>query len=190
MIAEDFVVGVAVLAAPQPDAESRSLTVLCDQRPIRDRKAALRHTVVNRGTTKRHQSRRQSAMRIPLSPLRFLERAASVHPDRTAIIDGPRSVTYREMSEQVTRLARAFKARGLRAGDRVAYLAPNCAEELVAHFAVPLAGGVLVTLNTRLSRRRSPTSSSIPAPSSCWATPRCSNPLWRTFPPSPPCARS
>ena len=33
----------------------------------------------------------------------------------------------------------------------MAYLAPNCAEMLVAHFAVPLAGGVLVTLNTRLS---------------------------------------
>ncbi|HEY5117051.1 MAG TPA: AMP-binding protein, partial [Nakamurella sp.] len=87
----------------------------------------------------------------PLTPLRFLQRAASVHPDRTAIIDGPRSFTYREMAEQVTRLAQAFNAGGLQPGDRVAYLAPNCAEELVAHFAVPLAGGVLVTLNTRLS---------------------------------------
>jgi hypothetical protein len=33
----------------------------------------------------------------------------------------------------------------------VAYLAPNCAEMLIAQYAVPLAGGVLVTLNTRLS---------------------------------------
>ena len=40
---------------------------------------------------------------------------------------------------------------GVADGDRVAYLAPNCAEVLVGHFAVPLAGGVLVTLNTRLS---------------------------------------
>ena len=46
---------------------------------------------------------------------------------------------------------RPCKAKGLRPGDRVAYLAPNCAEVLMAHFAVPLAGGVLVTLNTRLS---------------------------------------
>jgi len=90
-------------------------------------------------------------MKIPLSPLRFLQRAAAVHPDRTAIIDGPRSLTYRAMTAQVTRLAQALTARGLRPGDRVAYLAPNCAEMLVAHFAVPLAGGVLVTLNTRLS---------------------------------------
>jgi len=74
-----------------------------------------------------------------------------VHPDRIAIIDGPRTFTYAAMAGQVTRLAHALKARGLDPGDRVAYLAPNCAEVLVAHFAVPLAGGVLVTINTRLS---------------------------------------
>ena len=70
-------------------------------------------------------------MRNPLTPLRFLERAASVHPDRTAIIDGPRSFSYQEMAAHVTRLAHALKANGLQPGDRVAYLAPNCAEVLV-----------------------------------------------------------
>ena len=90
-------------------------------------------------------------MENPLTPLRFLQRAASVHPDRTAIIDGPRTFTYAAMAAEVTRLANALRARGLQPGDRVAYLAPNCAEVLVGHFAVPLAGGVLVTINTRLS---------------------------------------
>src|SRR5664279_5203933 len=90
-------------------------------------------------------------MENPLTPLHFLQRAASVHPDRTAIIDGPRKFTYAAMAAEVTRLANALKARGLQKGDRVAYLAPNSAEVLVGHFAVPLAGGVLVTLNTRLS---------------------------------------
>src|SRR5664279_541423 len=90
-------------------------------------------------------------MENPLTPLHFLHRAASVHPDRTAIIDGPRKFTYAAMAAEVTRLANALKARGLQKGDRVAYLAPNSAEVLVGHFAVPLAGGVLVTLNTRLS---------------------------------------
>jgi len=90
-------------------------------------------------------------MENPLTPLHFLQRAASVHPDRTAIIDGPRTFTYAAMAADVTRLANALKARGLQKGDRVAYLAPNSAEVLVGHFAVPLAGGVLVTLNTRLS---------------------------------------
>ncbi len=90
-------------------------------------------------------------MENPLTPLRFLQRAASVHPDRTAIIDGARTFTYAAMAAEVTRLARALKARGLGKGDRVAYLATNCAEMLVGHFAVPLAGGVLVSINTRLS---------------------------------------
>ena len=90
-------------------------------------------------------------MKNPLTPLRFLQRSSAVHPDRTAIIDGPRSFTYAAMAAQVTRLANALKSKGLQPGDRVAYLAPNCAEVLVGHFAVPLAGGVLVTINTRLS---------------------------------------
>jgi fatty-acyl-CoA synthase len=90
-------------------------------------------------------------MENPLTPLHFLQRAASVHPDRTAIIDGPRTFTYAAMAAEVTRLANALKARGLQKGDRIAYLAPNSAEVLVGPFAVPLAGGVLVTLNTRLS---------------------------------------
>ena len=90
-------------------------------------------------------------MENPLTPLRFIQRATAVHPNRTAIIDGPRTFSYAAMAAQVTRLANALKARGLQKGDRVAYLAPNCAEVLVGHFAVPLAGGVLVTLNTRLS---------------------------------------
>ncbi len=90
-------------------------------------------------------------MENPLTPLRFLQRAASVHPDRTAIIDGTRTFTYAAMAAEVTRLANALLAKGLQKGDRVAYLAPNCAEVLIGHFAVPLAGGVLVALNTRLS---------------------------------------
>ena len=84
-------------------------------------------------------------MEHPLTPLRFLQRAAAVHPGRTAIIDGPRTFTYAAMAAQVTRLANALRNRGLQPGDRVAYLAPNCAEMLVGNFAVPLAGGVLVS---------------------------------------------
>src|SRR6478672_4025597 len=90
-------------------------------------------------------------MHNQLTPLRFLERSASVHPNRTAIIDGPRTFSYAAMAAQANRLAHALQAKGLQPGDRVAYLAPNCAEMLVAHFAVPLAGGLLVTINTRLS---------------------------------------
>ena len=87
----------------------------------------------------------------PLTPLRFLARAAEVYPDKEAIVDGERTLTYAEFAAGVTRLARALRASGVGPGDRVAYLAPNSAELLVAHFAVPLAGAVLVAINTRLA---------------------------------------
>ena len=48
-------------------------------------------------------------------------------------------------------MARALRASGVEPGNRVAYLMPNLPEMLVAHFAVPLAGGVLVAINTRLT---------------------------------------
>ncbi len=86
-----------------------------------------------------------------LTPLRFLERAVEGHPDATAIVDGPRRITYAEMTDRVRRLATGLRDRGLAAGESVAVLAPNSAEALIAHYAVPLAGGVLVMLNTRLA---------------------------------------
>jgi fatty-acyl-CoA synthase len=91
-----------------------------------------------------------AANQTPLTPLRFLERSAAVFPDRVAVIQGERRYTYREFGEQVQRLARALRLR-IEPGDRVAFLSPNTAELLFAHFAVPLAGGVLVAINSRLS---------------------------------------
>jgi fatty-acyl-CoA synthase len=87
----------------------------------------------------------------PLTPLRFLERSSDVFPDKVAIVYGERRVTYRDFAAEVTRLAHGLRAFGIGAGDRVAYLCPNIPEMLVAHFAVPLAGAVLVAINTRLA---------------------------------------
>ena len=92
-----------------------------------------------------------SGLDTALTPLRFLERSLEAHPDREAIVDGPRRFTYRQMAETVQNLAEGLVRRGLQPGDTVAVLAPNSAEALIAHYAVPLAGGVLVMLNTRLA---------------------------------------
>jgi fatty-acyl-CoA synthase len=89
----------------------------------------------------------------PLSPLRFLERSAEVFPDKLAVMCGERNLTYRELADETTRVARALIDSGVGPGDRVAYLCPNVAELLIAHFAVPLAGGVLVAINVRLAPR-------------------------------------
>jgi fatty-acyl-CoA synthase len=86
-----------------------------------------------------------------LSPLSFLERSARVWPGKTAVIYGGRRLTYSELAAEAQRVARALRASGVGPGDRVAYLMPNLPEMLIAHYAVPLAGAVLVAINTRLT---------------------------------------
>ena len=85
------------------------------------------------------------------TPLSFLERSARVWPDKVAVIYGSHRLTYAEFAAEAVRVAAALRANGVEPGDRVAYLMPNLPEMLVAHFAVPLAGGVLVAINTRLT---------------------------------------
>ena len=87
----------------------------------------------------------------PLTPASFLDRAAAVFADRTAIIDGERRFTYRDMSGRCRRLAGALAAQGVGRGDRVAALCTNSHVMLELHHAVPMLGAALVTLNTRLS---------------------------------------
>ncbi|MET3936968.1 long-chain-fatty-acid--CoA ligase [Arthrobacter sp. OAP107] len=86
-----------------------------------------------------------------LTPLSFLRRSADVYPEKVAVIYGDMTLTYRELAEAVELRAHAFRAAGVVPGDRVAYLMPNVPEMLIAHYAVPLAGAVLVAINTRLS---------------------------------------
>ncbi|HET8628551.1 MAG TPA: acyl--CoA ligase family protein [Thermomicrobiales bacterium] len=89
--------------------------------------------------------------RAELTPLSFLQRSAAVYRERVAVIDGERRLTYAELGERAARLAGALRAAGVRPGDRVAFLAPNSPALLEAHYGVPLAGAVLVALNTRLA---------------------------------------
>ncbi|GAY12881.1 acyl--CoA ligase family protein [Pseudonocardia sp. N23] len=86
-----------------------------------------------------------------LTPLAFLRRSAEVYPDKAAIVYGERRVSYTDFAAEAGRVAHALRGSGVGPGDRVAYLLPNVPEMLVAHFAVPLAGAVLVAINTRLS---------------------------------------
>jgi fatty-acyl-CoA synthase len=86
-----------------------------------------------------------------LTPLSFIKRSAFVYPNKTAIVHGDRSYTYKEFGERVNRLASALKNRGLNKGDRVAVMLPNIPPMLDAHFSVLLAGGMIVPINIRLS---------------------------------------
>ncbi|WP_243371434.1 acyl-CoA synthetase [Microvirga solisilvae] len=89
----------------------------------------------------------------PLTPLTFLERAASVHPDKTAIIHGSLRRSYRDFYARARRLASALARRGIGRGDTVSVVLPNTPAMLECHYGVPMAGAVLNTLNTRLDAR-------------------------------------
>ena len=86
----------------------------------------------------------------PLTPLSFLERAAAVHPDRTAIVHGARSWTYAQFYARSRRLASALAGRGIGRGDTVAVMLANTPAMLEAHYGIPMTGAVLNALNTRL----------------------------------------
>lgn len=85
-----------------------------------------------------------------LTPLSFLERAATVYPERTAIIHGPQRQSWAQTYRRCVRLASALHKRGISQGDTVAYLAPNGPALFEAHFGVPMCGAVLNAINTRL----------------------------------------
>ena len=86
----------------------------------------------------------------PLTPLSFLERAAAVHPDQTAIIHGARSWSYRDFYTRAKRLGSALAKRGIKGSDTVAAVLANTPAMLEAHYGVAMAGAVLNTINTRL----------------------------------------
>ncbi|MCF8605525.1 AMP-binding protein [Gordonia sp. HY442] len=88
--------------------------------------------------------------RSELSPLRFLERAGDVFGDKDAIVYGDRRWTYSNFAQEAQAMAHVLRDH-IDDGDRVAFLTPNLPETLVANFGVPLAGGVLVALNSRLA---------------------------------------
>ncbi|HTH76722.1 MAG TPA: acyl-CoA synthetase [Trinickia sp.] len=85
-----------------------------------------------------------------LTPLMFIERAASVYPTRLAVVHGDIRRTWKETYERTRRLASALAARGIGLGDTVAVMLPNTPAMVEAHFGIPMAGAVLNTLNTRL----------------------------------------
>ena len=90
----------------------------------------------------------RNATRTVAAPLR---RALAVAPDATAVVCPQATLTYRELGARVRRLIGAFATLGLRRGDRVAVLGANCHRYLELHLALPIAGLVIVPLNTRHS---------------------------------------
>ena len=97
-----------------------------------------------------HDLERTPANHQPLTPLTFLERAASVFPDHTAIVHGKLRRTYAEFYDRSRQLASALAVKGIARGDTVSALLANTPAMLECHYGVPMCGGVLHSINTRL----------------------------------------
>ena len=93
---------------------------------------------------------RNAANFQPLTPLGFLERSASVFPDRLAIVHGATRRDYKTFYARARQLASALAAKGIGKGDTVSVMLANTPAMAECHYGVPMTGGVLNTMNTRL----------------------------------------
>jgi fatty-acyl-CoA synthase len=87
---------------------------------------------------------------VPLTPLSFLKRSATVYPDHTSAVYEGRVFSWAETYARCRRFASYLGSRGIGRGDTVAAMLPNVPAMNELHFAVPMAGAVLNALNIRL----------------------------------------
>jgi fatty-acyl-CoA synthase len=90
-------------------------------------------------------------MEVPLTPLEFARRTRALYGDREALVDGDLRLSYEQFFQRCDRWSAALQKLGVRAGDRVAYIAPNTHAQLESFYAVPQIGAVLVPINFRLT---------------------------------------
>jgi len=85
-----------------------------------------------------------------LSPVTFLQRAASVYPDHVALIYGDLQQTWAETFERCRRLASALKKVGIEQDDTVAVIMPNIPAMYEVNFGIPMAGAVIPSCSSAL----------------------------------------
>jgi fatty-acyl-CoA synthase len=91
-------------------------------------------------------------MRIPLTPVRCLTRAADLFAEKVGVVCGEKRFTYRQMDERCRRLASALSRAGVQPGDRVAYLSYNTHQLLEGYYGAPVIRAIVMPLNVRLTR--------------------------------------
>ncbi|MBH67341.1 MAG: acyl-CoA synthetase [Rhodospirillaceae bacterium] len=87
---------------------------------------------------------------VPLTPVDFLERAATTWPNKIAVLHGDIETTYKEFFSRCRRLASSLIKKGIVKGDVISIIAPNTPAMLEAHYGVVMSGAVLNALNYRL----------------------------------------
>jgi fatty-acyl-CoA synthase len=90
---------------------------------------------------------------IPLTPLSFLDRIKDVYPDYEAIVYKKRKYNWKQVYDRCTQFASALTKIGIGEGDTVSIMAANTPEIFEAHYSIPMTGGVINTINTRLDAK-------------------------------------
>ncbi|MFZ7104169.1 MAG: long-chain-fatty-acid--CoA ligase [Peptococcaceae bacterium] len=76
-----------------------------------------------------------------------LYKSAANYPEKTAVYCGEEEMTYRQLADQVNRLANGLGKLGLKKGDRAAVMLSNCPEFVVAYFGIISTGAAIVPIN-------------------------------------------
>ena len=87
---------------------------------------------------------------VPLSPLTFLERTKDIYPNYESLIYESRKYTWKETYDRCVKFASALDKIGIKTGDTVSVMAFNTPEIFEAHYSIPMVGGVINAINTRL----------------------------------------
>ena len=89
----------------------------------------------------------------PLSPVTFLKRTADIFPNYTSIISENNKFTWKSTFTRCKLFASSLKKRKIKKGDTVSIIAPNSSAMYEAHFAIPMIGAVINTINIRLDAK-------------------------------------
>ena len=90
---------------------------------------------------------------VPLSPVTFLKRTADIFPNYTSIISENNTFTWKSTFARCKLFASSLKKRKIKKGDTVSIIAPNSSAMYEAHFAIPMIGAVINTINIRLDAK-------------------------------------
>jgi len=94
------------------------------------------------------------SIRYPKTPLyQILEYTCLKYEDVVATIFFDQKMTYGELRDKVRRFATALKEMGVRKGDRVAMILPNCPQMIISYYGILESGGVATAINPLNSER-------------------------------------
>lgn len=89
--------------------------------------------------------------RVPLTY--FLEQAAADFPERNALFFMGKRIAYRELLTMSYQFANALIKRGVKKGDRVAIMLPNCPQAVISYYGALFAGATVVMTNPLYTER-------------------------------------